>query len=226
MLKIVFRTLLLVILSVMLVSCSEQTKKPQNEEEAFNAAKTTYDSAVVRKDKDMFAQSINLYKEFIKNYPNSEKVKNAYNQIAGIYFDNLQNYQEAINTYNEIVAKFPDSKEAKQSLFMVAFIYDETLKDKENAKASYKKFLDKYPTDTDPNDKMSESARVMLEVLESGVSIEEKIKQNTAGEKTSGDTKIKTETADVEKKESDLPPKEQRKQNQNKPKEIQEPKTN
>ena len=61
---------------------------------------------------------------------------------------------------------------------MVAFIYDETLKDKEKAIKSYQTFLKKYPTDTDPNDKMSESAKTMLAVLQSGKSIEEMIQEN------------------------------------------------
>ena len=79
---------------------------------------------------------------------------------------------------------------------MVAFIYDETLKDKENAMASYRLFLEKYPKDADENDKMSESARRMLEVLETGKSIEELILQNAGNEETKTETKteVKKET--------------------------------
>ena len=97
-----------------------------------------------------------------------------------------------------VFEKFPDKKEAKQSLFMVAFIYDETMKDKENAKTYYKKFIEKYPADTDPNDKMTESAKRMLEVLESGKSIEELILQNSSDNKS---TETKTETKQEPKKE-------------------------
>jgi hypothetical protein len=82
-------------------------------------------------------------------------------------------------------------------MFMVAFIYDETLKDKENAKTYYKKFIEKYPADTDPNDKMTESAKRMLEVLESGKSIEELILQNSDNNKT---TETKQESKKDEKK--------------------------
>jgi len=208
MLKSGITVSILLLLALTLISCGENKKKPQTEDEFLNTAKTLYDSAVVKKDKELFIQSINSYKDFIKTYPKSEKVLTAYNQIAGIYFDNLQNYQDAIGTYYEIVDKYPDKKEAKQSLFMIAFIYDETLKDKESAKASYKKFLEKYPQDTDPNDKMSESARRMLEVLETGQSIEDIILKNIEKQ---GDVKETPKETPKDKKDDQKPPKEQRK---------------
>lgn len=207
MLKTGLNLLLAVLIGTMIFSCGKQEQKLNTEEEYLNAAKSLYDSAVVKNDNELFNQSIAKYKEFIEKYPKSDKVIFAYNQIAGISFDNLKNYPEAINIYKTIYEKYPDKKEAKQSLFMVAFIYDETLKDKENAKASYKLFLEKYPNDTDPNDKMSESARRMLEVLETGKSIEELILQNA------GKEEIKTETKTEPKKDAntDVPPKQQRK---------------
>lgn len=206
MFKIGLKALFLLVFALMIASCSDGGKKPQNEEEYLNAAKTLYDSAVVKKDNDLFAQAINTYKDFIKNYPNSDKVLTAYNQIAGIYFDNLQNYQEAINTYREIIDKFPDKKEAKQSLFMIAFIYDESLKDKENAKITYKQFLEKYPEDTDPNDKMSESAKRMLEVIETGKSIEEIILNSIESQNKETKTEVKTDVKSQD--DGNVPPKE------------------
>ena len=56
------------------------------------------------------------------------------------------------------------------------------MKDKENAILSYKKFLEKYPQDSDPNEKLSESAKVMLQTLESGTSIEDMIKKIESNE--------------------------------------------
>ena len=206
MFKIGLKALFLLAFALMIASCSDSGKKPQNEEEYLNAAKTLYDSALVKKDNDLFAQAINTYKDFIKNYPNSEKVLTAYNQIAGIYFDNLQNYQEAINTYREIIDKYPDKKEAKQSLFMIAFIYDESLKDKENAKITYKQFLEKYPEDTDPNDKMSESAKRMLEVIETGKSIEEIILNSIESQNKETKTEEKTDVKSQD--DGNVPPKE------------------
>jgi len=194
--------ILIALFAVMLNSCGKQESKLNTEEEYLTAAKTLLDSGETTKNKELFTQSLEKYKEFIGKYPKSEKVIFAYNQIAGIYFDKLQNFPEAINTYKAIYENYPDKKEAKQSLFMVAFIYDETLKDKENAKSFYKKFLEKYPTDTDPNDKMSESAKRMLEVLESGKTIEDLILQN----ETAGDKKTDTKTGENKDANQDSKP--------------------
>jgi len=113
-----------------------------------------------------YEKAIVVYKNFIKDYPYSERVLSAYIQVSGIYFDNLKNYLEAINTYKEIAEKFPLSHEAKQSLFLIAFVYDESLKDKENAIKAYKYFLQKYPNEVE-GDKMVQSAKNMLILLES-----------------------------------------------------------
>jgi len=197
MLKIGLNLLFVALFAIMITSCGKQEKELKTEEEYLTNAKSLYDSALVKNDNELFNQSIKKYQEFLAKFPKSEKVLFAYNQIAGIYFDNMKNYPEAINTYKMVFEKYPDTKEAKQSMFMVAFIYDETLKDKENAKTYYKKFIEKYPADTDPNDKMTESAKRMLEVLESGKSIEELILQNSDNNKT---TETKQESKKDEKK--------------------------
>lgn len=179
MLKSTFKLFLSIALIFSLASCS---KKAKTEDEYLSGAKTLYDSAVAKKDNALFTESINTYKEFVKDYPNSEKVVFAHLQIAKIYDENLNNYPDAIKSYSEIIEKFPTTKDAKQSMFLVAFIYDEKMKDKDNAIKSYKKFLEKYPTDTDANEKLSESAKVMLQTLESGNSIEDIIKKIEANE--------------------------------------------
>jgi outer membrane protein assembly factor BamD (BamD/ComL family) len=194
MLKSTFNLLLSIVLIFSLASCSKKTK---TEDEYLSAAKTLYDSAVVKKDNALFLESINTYKDFVKDYPNSEKVVFVHLQVAKIYDENLNNYPEAIKSYMEIVDKFPTTKDAKQSLFLIAFIYDEKMKDKDNAIKSYKKFLEKYPQDTDPNEKLSESAKVMLQTLESGNSIDDIIKKIEANENK--------DTKKVDPKKDDAP---------------------
>jgi len=181
----------ILIIAAAIAGCSTN-KKPESE--YIDAAKAKF-------DEKKYDESISLYREFIKEYPKSDKAIFAYNQIAGIQIDALKDQKAGINTYKELAEKFPGTKEAKQSMFMIAFIYDETLKDKDNAVKSYKEFLAKYPTDTDPNDKMSESAKTMLEVLQSGKSIEEIIQQNIdkMGNQSAGDS-VKINTKDVEDK--------------------------
>jgi len=136
--------------------------------------------AKLQLDEKKFNEALATYQAFVNDYPKSEKIVFAYQQIAGIQIDVLKKPKDGIATYTTLAEKFPDTKDAKQSLFMIAFIYDENLKDKAKAIAAYKYFLAKYPKDsgTDGNDKMSESAATMLEVLESGKSIEEMIQQN------------------------------------------------
>jgi len=209
MLNSKIKILLSIVLVFTLASCS---KKMKSEDEYLNTAKALYDSAVVKKDNNMFNEAINVYKDFIKEYPKSEKTVFAYLQIAKTYDENLSNYPDAIKTYSEITTKFPDTKDAKQSMFLVAFIYDEKMKDKDNAIISYKKFLEKYPQDSDPNEKLSESAKVMLQTLESGSSIEDiikKIESNENKDTKKDDTKKDdTKKDDTKKDESkkDAPP--------------------
>ena len=170
---------IMLILSVMILNGCTDNKKT---EEQYLA------DAKLKLEEKKYDEAIADYREFLKNYPKSDKAIFAYNEIAGIQISNLSNPQEGIKTYQELAKNFPDTKEAKQSLFMVAFIYDETLKDKTNAINSYQTFLDKYPEDKDANDKMSESARTMLEVLKSGKSIEEIIEESISKSGTSTDT--------------------------------------
>ena len=74
------------------------------------------------------------------------------------------------------------------------------LKDKNKAKENYKKFLDKYPKDEDPNEKMSESARMMLQMLDDNRTIEDIIK-NTQKDSVKTDPKKDDVKKDDAKKE-------------------------
>ena len=204
--KINLKFLSLILFSVILIGCSESKK---TEDQYLTDAKT-------KLDEKKYDEAIVSYQEFLKNYPKSDKAVFAYNQIAGIQIDGLKNPQAGIKTYTELAEKFPNTKDAKQSLFMVAFIYDEQLKDKDNAIKAYKAFLAKYPKDMDANDKMSELATTMLEVLQSGRSIEEIIQENInkmSGQTASDTVKTKimdgktetpkTETPKIETKKPD-----------------------
>ncbi len=176
--------LFVLLFSAILMGCSSN-KKTQTE--YFTAAKA-------KLDEKKYDEAIAEYREYLKNYPKADSAVFAYNQIAGIQIDGLKNPQEGIKTYTQLAENFPNSKDAKQSLFMIAFIYDETLKDKQNAIKAYEAFLVKYPKDTDPNDKMSESATTMLQVLKSGKTIEEIIQENI---NKMGGSKSGTDTAKV-----------------------------
>lgn len=204
MTKLNANLLLLLIIAFIFSACT-QTKK--TEEQYLNSAKTLLDSAVAKNDNNLFNEAVKTYREYVKEYPNSDKAISAYMQIGGIYMDNLKNYPEAIKTYKEITEKYADKKEAKNSMFMIAFIYDNNLQDKQNAKDAYKKFLEKYPTDTDPNEKMSESAKVMLEALESNKSIEDLIMNKIQNESSGQDNKKEDVKKDEKKDDANTKPK-------------------
>jgi len=198
--------ILLFVLAAFIFSACSQNKK--TEEQYLSSAKTILDSAIAKNDQNLFKESIKTYEDFIKDYPNSPNVISSYFSVGNIYNDNLKDYPNAIKTYKMISEKFPDKKEAKNSLFLIAFIYDNYLQDKENAKTAYKNFLAKYPTDTDPNDNLSGSAKVMLESLESGKSIEDMIMkniENQTDDKTQAGEK-KDEKKDGMKKEEKKDP--------------------
>ena len=181
------KNLLVFLISSLLVisSCTKKTEESlllDAKNKMEEAKKLEADNKVDEARKD-YEQVIDIYNDFLSGYPSSTKAPDVYSTIAKIYSDNLKDYTSAIKYYKELTDKFPDTKESKYGLFMIAFIYDEMLKDKELAKQSYQKFLDKYPKDEDPNEKMSESARMMLQMLQENKSIEDVIKNVQQDEK-------------------------------------------
>jgi tetratricopeptide (TPR) repeat protein len=196
---------LLVLAALMFAACGQ---KPAKTEAQY------MDEAKAKLDAQQYPEAIALYKELIAAYPQSPQAKTAYDQIAGIYIDRMQNYQEGINTYKEMANKYPGTKEGKRSLFMVAFTYDEKLNDKPKAIETYKEFLVKYPKDEGPDDKMSSDAKAMIEMYESGKTIEQMIEENikkSAGDNTKKDTTNPKEqpklTPETKPGDSDNPPK-------------------
>ena len=194
----IIKNLLIAIIPLFLFSsCTKQS-----EEGLLSAAAAKLDEAKKMEEQSkpdeaarLYKEAIDLYAEFLKEYPSSPKAPEVYSTIAKIYseakvsVDKNQDYMNAVRYYKELTEKFPETKDAKYGMFMIAFIYDEMLKNKELAKESYRKFLEKYPKDTDPNEKMSESARMMLQMLEENRSIEDIIKNprgDTSGVKSSG----------------------------------------
>ncbi|HEX2788615.1 MAG TPA: tetratricopeptide repeat protein [Ignavibacteria bacterium] len=173
----------LIILAVVISSCGNK--------QAAKSEQQYMQEAQAKVDAKQYEEAIAIYREYITAYPKSEGVHDAYNKIAGYYLTELKNTPEGIKAYKEHAEKYPDTKQGKNSLFLVAFTYDEVLKDKDNAIKAYEVFLAKYPNDTDPNEKFSESARVMLENLKSGTSIEEMIKKIESQNPPSTDTTTK-----------------------------------
>jgi tetratricopeptide (TPR) repeat protein len=206
MLKYKVNIILALLIAFFVFSCGEMKK---TEEQYLTSAKTLVDSAVAKNDNNLFNDALKTYKEFLKEYPGSQKTIFAMQQIANLYSGNLKNYPESINTYNELISKYPDSKEARQAMFMIAFIYDNMLQDKTNAITAYEKFLAKYPADQNPQEEQfSSNAKVMLEKLKSGKSDEDFInsiieKEDKKTDKKDNNLKEDSKNPDLKKIEPD-----------------------
>lgn len=192
--------LMLLFISVMFISCSKETEETMllNAKAKLDEAKKYEQENQLADAKRTFAESIDLYKTVLKEYPSSPKAPEVYRIIAELYDNALQDYDNAIRFYKELVDKYPDTKEAKFGMFMMGYIYDDKVKNKDLAKEYYKKFLDKYPQDTDPNEKLSESVRFMLKMMDENKSIEDIIKsvpQDTT-RKTEVDKNVKLRKLD------------------------------
>jgi tetratricopeptide (TPR) repeat protein len=170
--------LALILPCFLLVSCSKETEETMlmNAKAKMEDAKKLEGENKAEDAKKAYIEALEIYKSFLEEYPASQRAPEVYSNIAKIYVDNLRDYPNAIKYYDELSQKHPSSKESKYGMFMVAFIYDEMMKDKEKAKENYRKFLEKYPNDEGPNEKMSESARMMLQMLDENRSIEDIIK--------------------------------------------------
>jgi len=192
--------LTLVFVSVMFFSCSKETEETMllNAKAKLDEAKKFETDNKTEDAKRTYAETIDLYKSVLKEYPSSAKAPEVYRIIAELYDNALVDYDNAIRFYKELVDKYPATKEAKYGLFMMGYIYDDKVKNKDLAKEYYKKFLDKYPQDTDPNEKLSESVRFMLKMMEENKTIEDVIKsipQDTT-RKTEVDKNVKLRKLD------------------------------
>lgn len=130
-------------------------------------------------DNKFYNSAVGIYSDFVLRNPNADQKRYALKQIADINFEMLKDYDASIFVYQIIADNYPYTRDAKEALFVIAFIYDDHLKDKETAIIKYKEFIDLYKDDPpDINDKMVESARVVLKVLETGKTIKEVMEEN------------------------------------------------
>jgi len=196
--------LIILFLPVMFyLSCGD--KSGQEPEDLLMSAKKMLDSAQVLNSNELKLEAVELYNNFIKKYPDSAKVIDAYYEIARIYSD-INDYKEVIKVYEKIADKYPNTKHERNALFMIGFTYDSNLRDTVNAITAYKKFLEKYPTDTE-GDRLSESASLMLKSLEGKINIEEYLKESET-QKTAGSSEEKNkdkskDTTDKKKNKDD-----------------------
>lgn len=84
----------------------------------------------------------------------------------------LGDYALAVQLWGKVASDFEDSPRAPQSLFFQAFTFDNDMRDYTAARSAYQTFLERYPKHP-----MAKDAMALLEVLNSGKTTEELIRE-------------------------------------------------
>lgn len=109
--------------------------------------KTDYDRivnlALVEKQ---YNQAISEFQSFIKNYPKSRYLPNAYYWLGQIYF-NDRKFDDASFYFANVVKNYPKSEKAADSMYKIGIIL-ESKGDKVRAKSVYQQVVSSYPNST------------------------------------------------------------------------------
>ena len=177
MTKLKFIPFFIIISVLSFYSCTKHS-----EETLWNNAKLKVDEASKLREqgnqeeyKKLCYEALEILKQYLTDYPSSEKIPEVYHSIAVIYMDFLMDFDNAVKYFNELTRRYPESKFTRYAMFMTAFIYDEMLKDKNKAIDAYQKFVDKYPEDK-PGEQMSFHSREILKMLKENRPLEDVIK--------------------------------------------------
>ena len=132
-------------LFMILISCGPQTE-PE-----------IYDAAIGAQRMEKYDDAIALFERLIEEFPQSEKLPDAYYALGVIYQDQKKDFAKAIGLYTKLVETYPESSTASNALFMTGFLQHNELKDIEAARATYERFLERYPDNL-----LAESAKFEL----------------------------------------------------------------
>ncbi|RCK75123.1 MAG: hypothetical protein IGBAC_1259 [Ignavibacteriae bacterium] len=105
-------------------------------------------------------EAIEKLKQFVKEFPKSEKAPDAQFYIASIYNNDLHEFENAIEEYRNFVEMFPEHSNAPKALFLIGFIYNNQLHQLDKAKSAYEEFLNKYP-----DHELTQSAQIEIQTL-------------------------------------------------------------
>jgi len=132
--------LTLLVLSFLIVGCSQKTSN-----DYFNNAKK--DLAAKK-----YTEAVKNFETVVKDFPSSAEAPEALMQIALIYqrrdIPNLsaeESFKRSSAYYKQVFEKYPQSSNAPRSLFMSAFILANELQNYDEAKKTYELFIEKFP---------------------------------------------------------------------------------
>jgi hypothetical protein len=101
--KVILIKVIIVVLILNLLSCSEQKKPLLDADKKVNLANTYYNN-------ELYKAAIKEYEEYVQDYPiEHNKQANIYYQIANIYFERLNDYEKALENYLRIKYLYPES---------------------------------------------------------------------------------------------------------------------
>ncbi len=110
------------------------------------SAKDAYQQAYALVRGKKFDQAIKAYQGFIKNYPESSLLPNAYYWLGELYMVKSLT-QEAERVFNTVVDKYPQSRKVADASYKLGQIYSRYGQE-DKAKAQMKLVKEKYPKST------------------------------------------------------------------------------
>lgn len=122
---------------------------------------------------DTFAATtlIDRTRTYAELYPQDSMAAPFLFQAASV-LRGMGKFQEAIDMWGHIVAQYEDFPKVPEAVFFQGFTYDNDLRDADTAKKYYEYFLERYPKHP-----IAKDVQILLDVLESGKSPEEMIKE-------------------------------------------------
>lgn len=112
----------------------------------LDSGKVAYDKAFAGLRAGKYQQAINDFSAFVKNYPASVYLANAYYWLAEASYVN-RDFTRALDEFNKVLSQFPQHAKAKDALLKIGFIQYEN-KQWKQARQSLQQVTDKYPGTT------------------------------------------------------------------------------
>ncbi|MGD2126391.1 MAG: tol-pal system protein YbgF [Desulfobacteraceae bacterium] len=103
-----------------------------------------YDESLALFKEGRFEDAMDGFKDFLKDYPNSDRADNAQFWIGESYMA-LKQYEKAILAYQEVIKNYPKGNKVPNALLRQAAAFLE-INDETSTKLLLKKIIKKYPT--------------------------------------------------------------------------------
>jgi tetratricopeptide (TPR) repeat protein len=163
----------LIILSVILTSCSSEKDKLYSEIKSIEKTLFADDMGLNDSIAFEYASKCDNYAKTYRDDANSPELLFK----SGEVLSGLGRYDASIRRFQDVYNIYPNYNKRAESIFICGFIFDTHLQDKENADYHYNKFIKEYP-----NHKLYQEAKTAL--LNSGKSAEELVREFEAKNKT------------------------------------------